>query len=63
MCIRDRDYPAEFSFPDPSRAALRRLRSSGWKIAVVTNGPKYQERKLEVTELGDDCLLYTSTAR
>ena len=48
------DYPAEFSFPDPSRAALRRLRSSGWKVAVVTNGPKYQERKLEVTELGDE---------
>jgi len=48
------DYPAQFSFPDPSRAALRRLRSSGWKVAVVTNGPKFQERKLEVTGLGDE---------
>ena len=45
------DYPAEFTFPDTSRAALRRLRSSGWKVAVVTNGPRFQERKLEVTGL------------
>ena len=48
------DYPAEFTFPDTSRAALRRLRSSGWKIAVVTNGPRFQERKLEVTGLEDE---------
>ena len=48
------DYPAEFSFPDASRAALRGLRSSGWKVAVVTNGPRFQERKLEVTGLGDE---------
>ena len=46
------DYPACFSFPDASRAALRRLRSAGWKVAVVTNGPAFQERKLEVTGLG-----------
>ena len=48
------DYPAEFSCPDTSRAALRRLRSSGWKVAVVTNGPTFQQRKLEVTGLGDE---------
>ena len=48
------DYPAGFSFPDSSRTALRRLRSAGWKIAVVTNGPAFQERKLEVTGLGDE---------
>ena len=48
------DYPAGFSFPDASRAALRRLRSSGWKVAVVTNGPRSQERKLEVTGLADE---------
>jgi len=48
------DYPAGFSFPDASRAALRRLRSSGWKVAVVTNGPRFQERKLEVTGLTDE---------
>jgi len=44
-------YPAACSFPDDSRAALRRLRSAGWKVAVVTNGPRFQERKLEVTGL------------
>jgi len=48
------DYPAQFIFPDASRTALRRLRSSGWKVAVVTNGPRFQERKLEVTGLGDE---------
>lgn len=49
-----RDYPTAFEFPDDSRYALRRLRSSGWKVAVVTNGPRSQERKLEVTGLGDE---------
>jgi putative hydrolase of the HAD superfamily len=48
------DYPAQFIFPDASRTALRRLRSSGWKVAVVTNGPRFQERKLEVTGLVDE---------
>ena len=41
-----RDYPEAFEFPADSRAALRRLRSVGWKVAVVTNGPQSQERKL-----------------
>jgi putative hydrolase of the HAD superfamily len=49
-----RDYPDEFDFPDDSRDALRRLRSAGWKVAVVTNGPWSQERKLEVTRLGEE---------
>jgi FMN phosphatase YigB (HAD superfamily) len=49
-----RDYPAVFSLPDDSRNALRMLRSAGWKVAVVTNGPKFQERKFEVTGLGDE---------
>ena len=48
------DYPAAYTFPDGSRDALRRLRSAGWKVAVVTNGPRFQERKLEVTGLGDE---------
>ena len=48
------DYPANCSFPDDSRDALRRLRSAGWKVAVVTNGPQSQERKLEVARLGDE---------
>jgi FMN phosphatase YigB (HAD superfamily) len=45
------DYPAAFTFPDTSRAALRRLRAVGWKVGVVTNGPAFQERKLDVTDL------------
>jgi putative hydrolase of the HAD superfamily len=49
-----RDYPAAFSFPDDSRVAVRRLRSAGWKVGVVTNGPSFQMRKLEVTGLGDE---------
>lgn len=48
------DYPAGFTLPDGSRAALRRLRSAGWRLGVVTNGPRFQERKLEVTGLGDE---------
>ena len=48
------EYPAAYTFPDTSRAALRRLRSAGWKVAVVTNGPRFQERKLEVTGLDDE---------
>ena len=49
-----RDYPEAYTFPDTSRAAPRRLRSAGWKVGVVTNGPRFQERKLEVTQLGDE---------
>jgi len=49
-----RDYPSAFDFPVDSRNALRRLRSAGWKVAVVTNGARFQERKLEVTQLGDE---------
>ncbi len=48
------DYPAAFSFPDASRIALQRLRSAGWKVGVVTNGPAFQERKLDVTGLHDE---------
>ncbi len=48
------DYPAAFTFPDSSRAALRRLRTAGWKVGVVTNGPAFQERKLDVTGLHDE---------
>jgi len=49
-----RDYPTSFVFPVDSRNALRRLRSAGWKVAVVTNGLRFQERKLSVTQLGDE---------
>ena len=46
-----RDYSTCFEFPADSRNALRRLRSAGWKVAVVTNGLKFQEQKLSVTRL------------
>ncbi len=49
-----RDYPAAFDLPDDSRVALRRLRSAGWKVGVVTNGPPSQERKLDVVQLVDE---------
>jgi putative hydrolase of the HAD superfamily len=45
------DYPAEFAVADDCRDALRRLRTTGWKVGVVTNGPGSQERKLDVTGL------------
>ena len=48
------EYPRAFTLPDASRAALRRLRSAGWKVGVVTNGPAFQERKLDVTRLHDE---------
>ena len=48
------DYPTAFQFPTDSRNALRRLRSAGWKVAIVINGPRSQERNLEVTGLGDE---------
>ena len=49
-----REYPTAFEFPADSRNALRRLRTAGWKVAVVTNGPQSQERKLEVARLEDE---------
>jgi HAD superfamily hydrolase (TIGR01549 family) len=48
------EYATGFEFPVESRNALRRLRSAGWKAAIVTNGLKFQERKLEVTRLTDE---------
>jgi len=49
-----RDYPAAFDFPDASRVALRGLRSAGWKVGVVTNGPRLQEQEFAVTRLDDE---------
>jgi FMN phosphatase YigB (HAD superfamily) len=48
------DYPTAFVLPEASRRALRRLRTAGWKVGIVTNGHAFQERKLEVTRLGDE---------
>jgi HAD superfamily hydrolase (TIGR01549 family) len=52
------DY-ISFYRPDPDvTAALRRLRASGWSIAVVTNGPSTQHEKVKragLSELVDAC--------
>ena len=48
------DYPACFTIESETVEALRLLRSRGWKGAVVTNGPRAQWRKLEVTNLADE---------
>ena len=48
------DYPSGFTLPDGTRAALRRLRGAGWSVGVVTNGPRFQERKVRVTGLDDE---------
>ena len=54
LAAYDVDYPAGFSLPAASRHALSRLRTAGWKVGVVTNGPAFQERKLDVTGLRDE---------
>jgi HAD superfamily hydrolase (TIGR01549 family) len=48
------DYSACFTIESETVEALRLLRSRGWKVAVVTNGPRAQWRKLEVTNLADE---------
>jgi HAD superfamily hydrolase (TIGR01549 family) len=48
-----RDYPT-FLEPDPAvRGELERLRSDGWRIAIVTNGPATQHAKVAAAGLGD----------
>jgi putative hydrolase of the HAD superfamily len=49
-----RDYPQHFDFPDESRSGLRALRSAGWKVGIVTNGHRFQERKLEAARLFEE---------
>jgi len=49
-----RDYPAHFTFPDPSRTGLRALRAAGWKVGIVTNGFSFQHRKLDAARLVDE---------
>jgi FMN phosphatase YigB (HAD superfamily) len=55
----DRDYPGFTLAPSAeSFALLRRLRASGWRIGVVTNGRLLQTRKLEqagLASLVDAC--------
>ena len=54
----ERDYPAFFE-PDPAvGGALEQLRSAGWRIAIVTNGPATQHVKMARAgscELVDAC--------
>ncbi len=45
------EYPECFAIATDTIDALRNLRSQGWKIGVVTNGPPSQMRKLESTAL------------
>jgi FMN phosphatase YigB (HAD superfamily) len=46
------DYPSQFA-PDPNvQAALGLLHDAGWQIAVATNGPSTQRRKIDGAGLG-----------
>ena len=45
------EYPECFTVARDTIDALRNLRSQGWKVGVVTNGPPSQMRKLECTAL------------
>lgn len=44
-------YPACFTVQVSTYDALERLRLSGWKLAMVTNGPSTQWKKIEATNL------------
>lgn len=49
----ERDYPLFFE-PDPAVCgALEKLRSAGWRIAIVTNGPATQHVKIARAGLVD----------
>jgi|ERR1035437_127459 HAD superfamily hydrolase (TIGR01549 family) len=48
------EYPSFFEADAETIRALRRLRALDWKIAVVTNGPPTQMKKLEVANLLDE---------
>ena len=48
------EYPACFSADAETIDAVRSLRSSGWKIGVVTNGPPSQRAKLEAVDMADE---------
>ncbi len=45
------EYPEGFVLDLATTEGLRHLRDAGWRIGVVTNGPHFQRRKLEVTGL------------
>jgi putative hydrolase of the HAD superfamily len=45
------DYPPCYSVDEATVGALRRLRATGWKVGVVTNGPPSQMLKIEATNI------------
>jgi len=47
-------YPRHITLPERSRSGLRALRSAGWKVGIVTNGVRVQQRKLEAARLLDE---------
>jgi HAD superfamily hydrolase (TIGR01549 family) len=44
-------YPRCYTVDDATVTAIRRLRDTGWKVGVVTNGPPSQMLKIEATNL------------
>jgi len=44
-------YPTCFTVQESTYDALKRLRLSGWKLGIVTNGPSTQWKKIEATRL------------
>ena len=59
------EYPDCFTVDGNTVDSLRNLRSRGWKVGVVTNGPPSQMRKLDSTGLVDevDANLYLGNGR
>jgi len=45
------EYPRCYTVSGETLGAVRRLRVSGWKVGVVTNGPPSQMLKIEITNL------------
>ena len=48
------EYPACFSVDGETIDAVRSLRTAGWKVAVITNGPPSQWAKIEATDMADE---------
>jgi FMN phosphatase YigB (HAD superfamily) len=46
-------YPTCFTVQDSTYDALKRLRLSGWRLGIVTNGPSTQWKKIEATRLNE----------
>lgn len=48
------DYPACFTVDDGTVESIRALRSTGWKLGIITNGASFQLDKLTATNLIDE---------